>query len=1002
MYAPNANGNRVAVGAMILTEAYGEEQANQLEVTSNGSVFIKGLGDHATGTKRGRDERILFACFGAEGSPDGPVEPQGAWKRMGLTEWRPTHRLIWTRGSTPLRIVRLVVEDDTPMLYVRQTFGERWSSVVADPDGDVPVPSFAACRDAFKARLELDFVELLNTNKLLPSSFVQMLRKSNEYRNDVANQVISPCSETFGFRNMVPQMGLYHVMLSFAEWYLDVRYLHAQFIKIYMSLKHICPTSTLDVKLLHNYLPGPAGTGKSYTMTAAARCMPEGTTENVVHMSGQQQFADLPHTEEITCRALIFEEAPHSKIGSNSRSTRSGNHAAHSFEDVSSEFKNMLTNRRISSAVLCMSKDGGRKRKLFVVGNDVPVIMAANNYMSMPDSTQSRFTITPCYGITRFDKNEVVTRSMDTRRRLAADERTRHMAYLAGLQMLLDTQQASPFAVPVADEGWNVFVARFEDTLRRKFPYAMSGNIVLTRVLGDAFQFLRMWTNFTATYLTFGHENAEFADVSNFTHKAFRTAELFTVPSDELMVMALTMVEEDIFPTLERKVLRALATLAERCANHTVVAQQANAKECFELYYNELVVELNRDRGVEVDTEVAQIEESERQARTDRGEKPRPWRSLQAQIHRMEGIRGPENKANGFMPSGLPAMPHDTDVGTLLHRLEYVEVKQAEVSFKNDAYGVLADHVHSLLSTREESIPHEHIEQILRILNTRNVRGADGTPHKVVDVESVEGATSNKQRYRLIVSKRALDELFENRMSIQAVIEESAHRYTRPGVYLTNKPFCAVQSVSGDSLYLPQYPQAFSIGIHAPTCAIDDVEATNRAVEEARAAGSKWPWADDRVLNVGGKACTCFRKETVYISNGVSMLPEVRQAMHVHNTVRDLRSDGLAPAIREPLACPCDELGWKAHVKRLLGKELAELTPQDQAELSPAHPRSRAWNSRQSAGDNYPFCMVKSYLNSSVRGAPVEIQNRREDRWKSKEQREVEELSRRVVEQWRI
>lgn len=291
--------------------------------------------------------------------------PLSWWRRTSQTTWVPAHKLVWACESENLRVVRYEARKEGPVLVCRGTYGERWASAPATENG-VPVPTFAQCRETLQSRLETDFVETLNNRRLLPDSFSQMLRQAEEYRAAVIKGARPP-QETFGFDGLVPQLAVYHSLLNLAEWYLDIKVFHTHFVKTLLCMKHICQVDAATIKALHTWLVGPAGTGKSYMMTSASSCMPDGTYENVVHLSAQNQFADLAHVEEIASRAIIMEEARHDMLGTQGRSARGGNAVKNSTDEVANENKDKMTKRRIATSVLAMSKEGGRKRRRIIV-----------------------------------------------------------------------------------------------------------------------------------------------------------------------------------------------------------------------------------------------------------------------------------------------------------------------------------------------------------------------------------------------------------------------------------------------------------------------------------------------------------------------------------------------------------------------------------------------------------------------------------------------------------
>ena len=81
--------------------------------------------------------------------------------------------------------------------------------------------------------------------------------------------------------------------------------------------------------------------------------------------------------------------------------------------------------------------------------------------------------------------------------------------------------------------------------------------------MSNAFQYVRMMVNTYAVYVTFAHPRATHTDLAAVGMDAFRTAERYVTPSDQLMMLALSMLEPDLFPTGEVNVLAVLCAMAE-------------------------------------------------------------------------------------------------------------------------------------------------------------------------------------------------------------------------------------------------------------------------------------------------------------------------------------------------------------------------------------------------------------------------------------------------------
>lgn len=604
-----------------------------------------------------------------------------------------------------------------------------------------------------------------------------------------------------------------------------------------------------------------------------------------------------------------------------------------------------------------------------------------NNYYNMADAVRSRYSGVPCYPFLRLDKSDIRGRVMDEARTAAAENHSNFYAALYVVQAAyLDTMQGTGMCAPVAEEGWAAFSSRFEEVLTRQFPYALPEGFVLKRVMDDAFQYCRMITNFNAVYLTFGHPNAPHGNLANFSVEALRFAERCTVPSDEAMVLAISMVEEDIFPVAERDVLVEAAAIVARLAEKPVpnhpdahTTREVSPK----VFYHELLAANDEPAGV-------------RPVPPEPFGPLRPWRTFAVQYHRLKGLLV-GGDSNNYLQCGLPSFDRNRqDLEAVVAADEYVVLCEANCHEPGDMYRLAAADLHPRLSAKEsKKKPEEHIETVLRCLNKRTVRDSNNVPVRVVRVERVEGAPIT--RHRLLVHKVALDEAANNRLSVEAVFRAMAHRYTRPGVYLLNRPFQATSDA-----YLPQLAAAFTVGLHAPECALTPA-AAGRAVAEA--ARDAYPWA------CSAAGCTCFRKERVFVTQGVSIPRGVRTTLQRSMRAQDLTAVGMAETSRTELSCPFDELGWRAHVRRLMGKEVEQLTPQERELMAPAHPRSMAWTSADggSAGSVYPFTEALHTLKEKVALARRRAQDGeeeddgadpRQDRWKPAAEVEAARLGR--------
>ena len=175
----------------------------------------------------------------------------------------------------------------------------------------------------------------------------------------------------------------------------------------------------------------------------------------------------------------------------------------------------------------------------------------------------SRFVTSCFYRIDRLDVSDSKLRTLDPARAQMAASFAELQQLLYVLQNKLDTLQAVGICPPVPEEGWKVLSAEFERVLGETSPFAMTETLALDRKLIDAFQFVRMMANGYAVYVTFAHPRAPWSDLSTLSMESMRTASYYVTPSDEMMFMALSMLEPDLFPTGEVNVLNVLMTMVK-------------------------------------------------------------------------------------------------------------------------------------------------------------------------------------------------------------------------------------------------------------------------------------------------------------------------------------------------------------------------------------------------------------------------------------------------------
>ena len=236
-------------------------------------------------------------------------------------------------------------------------------------------------------------------------------------------------------------------------------------------------------------------------------------------------------------------------------------HAANSTAAVATEYKTSLTSRRLLSMVLGSNKDAPRQNEQYNVSNDIVHFQLMNNWPRLAPAMLSRFMTCCFYVFDRMDIAEAKTRVMSGPRQQLSDRFTETQRLMYVLQMKLDTLQATGILVSVANEGFKVMAAEFEKVLNEHFPFAISERLSLTRKLEDAFEYVRMMTNWYAVYVTCMHPRSKHLNLAAVTMDTFRAMERYTCPSDELCLLALSMLEPDIFPMGEVICLKALMSM---------------------------------------------------------------------------------------------------------------------------------------------------------------------------------------------------------------------------------------------------------------------------------------------------------------------------------------------------------------------------------------------------------------------------------------------------------
>ena len=559
-----------------------------------------------------------------------------------------------------------------------------------------------------------------------------------------------------------------------------------------------------------------------------------------------------------------------------------------------------------------------------------------------------------------------------------------------------------------------MLACEFERVLRESFPFAVTETLSLDRKLSDAFQYVRMMVNTYAVYVTFAHPRATHTDLAAVGMDAFRTAERYVTPSDQLMMLALSMLEPDLFPTGEVNVLAVLCAMAE----DRVRAEASSALRPGELHplmqpefplvelYSDLVNYANtladeEDEGGERPRPVhASVVEHNptapvagQPAPARAGGAPPLWRTLAAQRERMVGAIGAlGGKREEFERSYLPTLEKG-EIPVVLPRMQYAVAFQGSAHSEDDFRERAAEEIYTRMQAKDNtSMPNDHVRSALFMLSCRSMRDADakGANHilkstlKVVVVEEVVQPVGARNRvFRLVVSKTAMDELRGGGLTVKAVLEKMLHRHSLPGTYLLNAPML-VDKRTGE--LLPQLAQAMHVGIHKVGCravpgATDGAAlaaAARRAEEEAPAGAFSearfWSWASDALVTE--RRCNCWRSRSISTTRGCAMPEGVRSVMGaVLGSAGSAAAHGLEESGLEAMGCPFQELGWVAHVGRLAGRSPHVMTDAElrAAGLEHAHPSSMHWVQPMVGAEvrRYPYVERCDYVTASAqqRGA---------------------------------
>ena len=340
----------------------------------------------------------------------------------------------------------------------REVQPEVWVAVPVT-EGCVVVPTAHEARARMMRRLDADAEEALRCEALLPSSFVQAFAFYRETVERNQSTGRAPRGFDFVYPNLNGHMNYYAIFLLFLEYGFDVRYYHAQIFKCYMAFKHVCKTADDNVKILHTILFGPPSSGKSFAMDLCKRMTPPGIALPVTHVSDQRNAVKLGNADELSCQVQIHDEANASMLGMAEASNGRQRVAQNALSSTATEYKESLTNRRPTSCVMQVTKEGGRTRELFEWNNDIVSFQLTNNFPKLAPPMMSRFNSVCFYSIPRLDVMDSKRRAMDPARERLARGFAEHQQLLYVLQLKFDTLQACGICAPVPEEGWKVLLS---------------------------------------------------------------------------------------------------------------------------------------------------------------------------------------------------------------------------------------------------------------------------------------------------------------------------------------------------------------------------------------------------------------------------------------------------------------------------------------------------------------------------------------------------------------
>lgn len=650
--------------------------------------------------------------------------------------------------------------------------------------------------------------------------------------------------------------------------------------------------------------------------------------------------------------------------------------------------------------------------------NDCVWLMLTNNFANLAPAMRRRFNIIPFYSYRRLDAEQANARSEAEELKRLRDDSSQIMQliYLRQVQFECLVYVGAMRDVPL--DGWNEMVKLFKATLRRHHP-TLAANLPMETIISDAREYLRMFVIKHAVYATFAHPRAPYRDPSSFKLEQFHFTELMLTPSMQAMMLALSMIEERVFPSNEKLILRAASELvAIRLSidNRANVLNPGTALSQWEKSPAEYIAS------------VKNIEPPPPPVRS--GVAP-PWRSMAAMKDRLEGLV--QNKENMTVDE-LPVMVGVTD-GEIGRKLEYVTVfEKSAVCIPKFCTDVVEEFCKILNSREDGKMEHEHMEKslgeiLVRVVRGTRVGGKAGLDHTAAVIEEAGMIGMNKV-YRLCVSKSLLDMLKDDKLSMRTLLAQTACRMVPPGIYPVAAAYTRetrLDNITQDG-HLPQLPAVFKVPHHQLGCpavaaapkrmdelqaaAREEYEIANDRLQQLKTQPSskevdkevaelklqcmhasqreRFAWADPECVEKLG--CTCVRRLTVSRESSYGM-PNLEARCFVRSLGKDYLPAEAARVLNEGRAGsssrspPPDEvvgpiisyseIGWLAHVKAVMGRPWEELSDEERATLEKAHPdASEHWVGDVEPGE-YPTFLADNYI------AELKARNRqlrREDR----------------------